>query len=89
MAATLLYAVVGNIPRRYHSCDLRNFFSRIIETDGFDCFHFRHRPEARETGRNPEISLNCTQNNTQETHGTLKTIKKGMFVYSGLEDGIV
>ncbi|CAE1312660.1 G patch domain-containing protein 3 [Acanthosepion pharaonis] len=79
MAATLLYAVVGNIPSRYHSSDLRNFFSRIIETDGFDCFHFRHRPEARETERNPEISLNCTQNNTQdwqETHGILKTKKK-------------
>ncbi|KAH7958541.1 hypothetical protein HPB49_002525 [Dermacentor silvarum] len=28
--------------------DLRNFFSEFIETSGFDCFHFRHRPEVQQ-----------------------------------------
>ena len=50
MAATteddVVYAIISNIPYSYHSSDLRNYFSQIIEAEGFDCFHFRHRPEA-------------------------------------------
>ena len=42
-----IYAIVGNIPGDYHSCDLRNYFSQFIETGGFECFHFRHRPEEK------------------------------------------
>lgn len=41
----VVYALVGNIPSFYHASDLRNYFSRILEQRGFDCFHFRHRPE--------------------------------------------
>jgi len=40
-----IYAFVANIPSFYHSADLRNYFSQFIEQGGFDCFHFRHRPE--------------------------------------------
>ncbi|KAK7100965.1 G patch domain-containing protein 3-like [Littorina saxatilis] len=40
-----VYAVVNNIPSVYRSADLRRFFSQLVETEGFDCFHFRHRPE--------------------------------------------
>ena len=40
-----IYAFVANIPPFYHSADLRNYFSQFIEQRGFDCFHFRHRPE--------------------------------------------
>jgi hypothetical protein len=39
------YVLVGNIPSKFHSVDLRSFFSQFIETEKFDCFHFRHRPE--------------------------------------------
>nr|XP_022337295.1 G patch domain-containing protein 3-like [Crassostrea virginica] len=42
-----IFAIVNNIPRDYHSSDLRNFFSQIIETKGIKCFHFRHRPEVQ------------------------------------------
>ena len=42
-----VFAVVGNIPPDYHSVDLRNYFSMFIESGGFACFHFRHRPEVR------------------------------------------
>ena len=41
----LSYVLVGNIPSKFHSVDLRSFFSQFIETEKFECFHFRHRPE--------------------------------------------
>lgn len=44
----IVHAIISNIPYKYHSSDLRNYFSQIIEAGGFDCFHFRHRPEAGE-----------------------------------------
>ena len=43
--AEKVYAAVNNIPSFCRSADLRRFFSQFIETSGFDCFHFRHRPE--------------------------------------------
>ncbi|XP_077996044.1 G patch domain-containing protein 3-like [Glandiceps talaboti] len=45
-----VYCVVRNIPVNFHSADLRNYFSQFIESKGFLCFHFRHRPEARSEG---------------------------------------
>lgn len=39
------YVLVGNIPSKFHSVDLRSFFSEFVETEQFQCFHFRHRPE--------------------------------------------
>ncbi|KAG1932338.1 G patch domain-containing protein 3 [Pimephales promelas] len=41
------YFVVNNIPGRLRSADLRNYFSQFIESKGFVCFHYRHRPEVR------------------------------------------
>lgn len=41
------YFVVNNIPARLRSADLRNYFSQFIESKGFVCFHYRHRPEVR------------------------------------------
>ena len=58
----LCYVLVGNIPFKFHSVDLRSFFSQFIETEKFDCFHFRHRPEVlkrkidAENGGNSENS---------------------------------
>ena len=40
-----VHGVISNIPSFYHSSDLRNYFSQFIESKGFECFHFRHRPE--------------------------------------------
>ena len=45
---SVVYALIGNIPSNYHSSDLRNYFSQFIESGGFVCFHFRHRPEVRD-----------------------------------------
>ncbi|XP_077577432.1 G patch domain-containing protein 3 [Stigmatopora nigra] len=45
-----VYLVVSNIPVAFRSADLRNYFSQFIESGGFVCFHYRHRPEVhRET----------------------------------------
>ena len=42
-----VFGLIGNIPADYHSADLRNYFSQVIETNCIDCFHFRHRPEGK------------------------------------------
>ncbi|XP_061115928.1 G patch domain-containing protein 3 [Conger conger] len=44
-SANVLYFVVSNIPAPFRSADLRNYFSQFIESGGFFCFHYRHRPE--------------------------------------------
>ena len=43
----LSYCVVSNIPKDFHSADVRSFFSRFTEENRFDCFHYKHRPEIR------------------------------------------
>lgn len=63
------FAIINNIPRDYHSSDLRNFFSQFIETKGFKCFHFRHRPEVqlhkrKENGEDE----NCDHQKTSSTN---------------------
>ncbi|XP_064460164.1 G patch domain-containing protein 3-like [Ornithodoros turicata] len=52
------YVIINNIPKTYHAADLRNFFSEFIETCGFDCCHFRHRPEVQKVSTAPE-STGC------------------------------
>ena len=39
------FFLILNIPSRFHSSDLRAFFSHFVEKKGFSCFHYRHRPE--------------------------------------------
>ena len=41
------HLLIRNIPQDYHSSDLRRFFSEFVETNRFECFHFRHRPEIK------------------------------------------
>lgn len=50
-----VYFAVSNIPSTFRSADLRNYFSQFIESGGFVCFHYRHRPEIiREAKEGPE-----------------------------------
>ncbi|KAJ8340804.1 hypothetical protein SKAU_G00330950 [Synaphobranchus kaupii] len=44
-STNVLYYVVSNIPAAFRSADLRNYFSQFVESGGFFCFHYRHRPE--------------------------------------------
>ena len=58
---THCYAIINNIPFEYHSADLRNYFSQFIEENGFECFHFRHRPEQIQSENNQNIEVTETQ----------------------------
>ena len=58
MKEPLVFGIVANIPAEFHSSDLRSFFSQFIESKGFNCFHFRHRPEVF-----PHREI-CDKNNT-------------------------
>uniref|UniRef100_G3NW27 G patch domain containing 3 n=1 Tax=Gasterosteus aculeatus TaxID=69293 RepID=G3NW27_GASAC len=49
-----VYLAISNIPVALRSADLRNYFSQFIESGGFQCFHYRHRPEVLSTARGPE-----------------------------------
>lgn len=79
MAATtkneIVYAIISNIPFKYHSSDLRNYFSQLIEAGSFDCFHFRHRPESNEnvtaTTRNVQKTTCCVVRMTTTRLGEL------------------
>ncbi|KAG7474322.1 G patch domain-containing protein 3 [Solea senegalensis] len=52
-----VYFAVSNIPVAFHSADLRNYFSQFIESGGFHCFHYRHRPEVlRELPENTAVA---------------------------------
>lgn len=49
-----VYFGISNIPVSFHSADLRNYFSQFIESAGFRCFHYRHRPEILRESYVPE-----------------------------------
>jgi hypothetical protein len=40
-----VFFLVGNIPAKFRSADLRAEFSQFVEKEYFVCFHYRHRPE--------------------------------------------
>ena len=67
----LCHAIIGNIPINFHSSDLRNYFSQFIETDGFDCFHFKHRPEVRLC--NNQANVSTTRTDTSSSTSKTKT----------------
>ncbi|XP_068616500.1 G patch domain-containing protein 3 [Brachionichthys hirsutus] len=52
-----VYFAVSNIPAVFRSADLRNYFSQFIESGGFRCFHFRHRPEVLREAEAPEATV--------------------------------
>ncbi|XP_070691695.1 G patch domain-containing protein 3 [Pempheris klunzingeri] len=49
-----VYLAVSNIPVAFRSADLRNYFSQFIESGGFHCFHYRHRPELLREPEGPD-----------------------------------
>ena len=40
-----VFFLVGNIPAKFRSADLRAVFSQFVEKEYFVCFHYRHHPE--------------------------------------------
>ena len=63
-----VYCIVGNIPPFYHAVDLRNYFSQFLEPGGFQCFHFRHRPEAQKRREEGEIPSQSTTKDEEPTY---------------------
>ncbi|XP_076136674.1 G patch domain-containing protein 3 [Alosa pseudoharengus] len=57
-----VYFAVTNIPVKFRSADLRNYFSQFIESGGFICFHYRHRPEIQK-----ETASSVNERKTQES----------------------
>ncbi|XP_057370301.1 G patch domain-containing protein 3-like [Daphnia carinata] len=57
-----VYLMILNIPRNFHSSDLRSYFSDFIESQAhFTCFHFRHRPQLELI--NPSEAFSFEENN--------------------------
>ncbi|XP_030015119.1 G patch domain-containing protein 3 [Sphaeramia orbicularis] len=51
---TPVYFAISNIPTAFRSADLRNYYSQFIESGGFKCFHYRHRPELLREPQDPD-----------------------------------
>ncbi|XP_070542867.1 G patch domain-containing protein 3-like [Ptychodera flava] len=67
-----VYGIVGNIPPNFHSADLRNYFSQFVEARGFECFHFKHRPEvkskhAEENLQSSTLTVDSSDSNSSQT----------------------
>ena len=65
-----VYFAISNIPVAFRSADLRNYFSQFIESGGFQCFHYRHRPEVL---REPEGPQNTASGDGEEGEGSSKS----------------
>ncbi|XP_018541901.1 G patch domain-containing protein 3 [Lates calcarifer] len=52
-----VYFAISNIPVAFRSADLRNYFSQFIESGGFRCFHYRHRPGVLRESEGPENAV--------------------------------
>ncbi|XP_013873287.1 G patch domain-containing protein 3 [Austrofundulus limnaeus] len=55
-----VYLAISNIPVVFRSADLRNYFSQFIESGGFRCFHYRHRPEVLRESEGIESTTGTT-----------------------------
>ncbi|KAM3615004.1 uncharacterized protein V6R79_022044 [Siganus canaliculatus] len=53
----VVYFAISNIPAAFRSADLRNYFSQFIESGGFQCFHYRHRPEILRESEGPDNTM--------------------------------
>lgn len=70
-AAAAVFFAVSNIPASFRSADLRNYFSQFIESGGFVCFHYRHRPEIIRGGNDgSEASIQHAGNSSTSDRGT-------------------
>uniref|UniRef100_G3MM85 G-patch domain-containing protein n=1 Tax=Amblyomma maculatum TaxID=34609 RepID=G3MM85_AMBMU len=75
-AETLAYVIVNNIPKSYRSADLRNFFSEFVETSGFDCFHFRHRPEVQQKVPTTKANIDAPTDSSRKDDGSSASTRK-------------
>ena len=72
-SSEISYVFISNIPGDYHSSDLRNYFSQFLESNGFECFHFRHRPEGKRTTDGCSGTDNTDKPSVSDQRKTQKT----------------
>lgn len=68
-----VFLLIGNIPAKFRSADLRAVFSHYVEKGCFLCFHYRHRPEQIQD----KSDTSCTSNPTLVTTETVTTSASG------------
>ena len=81
-----IFFLVGNIPAKFRSADLRAVFSQFVEKEYFVCFHYRHRPEqiqaspaeitsinSESTGITTDVHVGGSAHSHSETGGVVKT----------------
>lgn len=71
-----VYFAISNIPVAFHSADLRNYFSQFIESGGFQCFHYRHRPEVLRASEATE-STACGEDGSSQSSEADELTKDG------------
>ncbi|KAM6909853.1 G patch domain-containing protein 3 [Xenentodon cancila] len=67
-----VFFAVSNIPVTFRSADLRNYFSQFIESGGFQCFHYRHRPEVLRPSEEPGSGGGGSSGSSSEPDGSTK-----------------
>ncbi len=78
-----VYFAISNIPVALRSADLRNYFCQFIESGGFQCFHYRHRPEVlRETEEPVNTSCDGGEEDNSKSSETVEDTKKKQTVKS-------
>ena len=76
-----IFFLVGNIPAKFRSADLRAMFSQFVEKECFVCFHYRHRPEQIPASPAETTSINS------ESAGITTDVHAGGSAHSHSEAG--
>ena len=76
-----VFFLVGNIPAKFRSADLRAVFSQFVEKKYFVCFHYRHRPEQIQASSAETTSINT------ESAGITTDVHVGGSTHSHSEAG--
>ncbi|KAJ7985667.1 hypothetical protein DPEC_G00354440 [Dallia pectoralis] len=77
-SSAAVYYAICNIPSSFRSANLRNFFCQYIESNGFLCFHYRHRPEVliETEGTTTDTPTENPHIDKEDNINSVKTLKK-------------
>ena len=73
--------IIFNIPTSFGGSDLRRCFTTFTETEKFECFHYKRRPEAKLPGFRRDLFLHEESENTpSDKNLAVAVLKKYEFV---------
>lgn len=73
--------IIFNIPTSFGGSDLRRCFTTFTETEKFECFHYKRRPEAKLPGFRRDLFLQEEFENTpSDKNLAVAVLKKHEFV---------